>query len=168
MERLQRLIGDFSTLARMPKPKLSDVQVHQVLEDMAELFNSYRNIHIQLGDEGQHCFCDSDQLRQVLINLLDNAVGATTPEQEIRLYVTVTETEIEWHIEDDGEGIGEDAVSRLFEAYFSTKASGSGLGLAIAKRIVEDHGGELLLLSRAQPTHFCLRLPRYCQQMEAL
>jgi len=168
VERLQRLIADFSTLARMPQPKMRDVSVDGLLKEMGELFNGYRRIAVDAVDGGWSCHCDPDQVRQVLINLMDNALAATEgcEGKTVRMYSRVSEYDAEWHVEDDGQGIEEAAVAQLFDAYYSTKASGSGLGLAIAKRIAEDHGGELKLVSRANPTHFCLRLPRQHSEME--
>ncbi|MFQ5518562.1 MAG: ATP-binding protein, partial [Mariprofundus sp.] len=120
-------------------------------------------------DDASVCQCDPDQIRQVLINLMDNAVAATADKGgncALRLYARVDEAFAEWHVEDDGDGIEEDAASKLFEAYYSTKADGSGLGLAIAKRIAEDHGGELKIISTSAPTHFCLKLPRQMPNRE--
>jgi len=99
---------------------------------------------------------------------MDNAIAATGDGENraVRLYVLVTKEFVEWHVEDDGDGISEDAASKLFEAYYSTKVNGSGLGLAIAKRIAEDHDGELKLVSRTGPTHFCLKLPKHTPHKE--
>ena len=133
---------------------------------MRELFNPYSQIQVDQSEIEGVCQCDPDQVRQVLINLMDNAVSATETGGAVRLYAIVTEQHAEWHVEDDGVGIDETSAPQLFDAYFSTKASGSGLGLAIAKRIAEDHHGELTLLSPAGPTHFCLRLPKNAINME--
>ncbi|MDX8406749.1 MAG: ATP-binding protein, partial [Mariprofundaceae bacterium] len=103
----------------------------------------------------------------ILINLLDNAVAATEPGQQVRLYVRPAADFLEWHVEDDGAGIDAESAEQVFESYFSTKVSGSGLGLSIARRIAEDHGGELRLLCRQKPTRFCLRLPVLASNMEA-
>lgn len=166
VERLQRLIADFTTLARLPQPRMREVVVGSLLREMQELFNSYSRIDVHIDDETSLCWCDPDQVRQVLINLMDNALSSTESDERarIRLYAQITDDVAEWHVEDDGPGISEAAAPQLFDAYFSTKESGSGLGLAIAKRIAEDHGGEMLLISRAAPTHFCLRLPREPQE----
>ena len=168
-ERLQRLVSDFSSLARMPQPKLREVLVSTLLSDMHELFHGYSRISVMIK-EADHalCECDPDQVRQVLINLMDNAVAATGETCAIRLYAVINDDVAEWHVEDDGEGIDASAVAKLFEAYYSTKAEGSGLGLSIAKRIAEDHGGELKLISAAKPTHFCLRLPRHATEQEEI
>jgi len=168
VERLQRLIADFSTLARMPQPKIRNASVASLLREMDELFNSYSRLDVTPCDADWCCSCDPDQVRQVLINLMDNALAATegVSGKAVRLYARSSEQCIEWHVEDDGEGIGDVSAAQLFEAYYSTKSNGSGLGLAIAKRIAEDHGGRLTLVSPAKPTHFCLRLPRQVEEME--
>lgn len=169
VERLQRLIEDFSTLARMPQPKVRKTPVNALLQEMQELFNSYHRLEVTCCDTAWHCICDPDQVRQVLINLVDNALTVTEEQSDksVRVYASMSEKHVEWHVEDDGTGISEDAVPQLFEAYYSTKESGSGLGLAIAKRIAEDHGGTLSLVSPAAPTHFCLQLPREPEEVEA-
>jgi len=162
VDRLLRLITDFSTLARMPQPKIRSVPVNTLLQDMYELFHSYRQVSVEIETSNTTtCQCDPDQIRQVLINLMDNAISATGDDESrtVRMYAQGTDATVEWHVEDEGNGIDEDAASKLFEAYYSTKVNGSGLGLAIAKRIAEDHGGTLTLVSRSGPTHFCLRLP---------
>ncbi len=169
VDRLLRLITDFSTLARMPQPKIRTVPVNNLLQDMHELFHSYRRVSVDIEESNTAtCQCDPDQIRQVLINLMDNAIAATGEDESrsVRLYAQTTDTTVEWHTEDDGEGIHEDAALKLFEAYYSTKVNGSGLGLAIARRIAEDHGGTLKLISRAEPTHFCLKLPVHMPHKE--
>ena len=159
VERLQRLVGDFSTLARLPKPRLTEVKAEALLAEMRELYASYPRFQVKITEESFACLSDCDQVRQVLINLADNALAATDEsDAQIRLYAVDTEQTVEFHVEDDGKGIAEESQEHVFEPYFSTKEEGSGLGLAIAKRIAEEHEGDLLLISAAQPTHFCLRL----------
>jgi len=160
VERLQRLVGDFSTMARLPKPRLVPVEVQTLLLEMRELYASYPRFHVEAEAEGVSCLCDCDQVRQVLINLTDNALAATAASGAgVRMYIRTTACTVEFHIEDDGEGIDEEGSEHIFEPYFSTKEEGSGLGLAIAKRIAEEHEGELLLVSTSHPTHLCLQLP---------
>jgi len=166
VERLQRLIADFTTMARLPQPRLRSVQVAELLKEMQELFSPYRQVSVLQVKDALACDCDPDQVRQVLINLMDNGLAAAGQHGDVRLYTTATADAVEWHVEDNGGGISEESVAHLFEPYFSTKADGSGLGLSIAKRIAEDHGGNLLLISRTSPTHFCLRLPRGVPSME--
>ncbi|RMH61834.1 MAG: HAMP domain-containing protein [Zetaproteobacteria bacterium] len=164
--RLQRLIADFSSLARMPQPKIEQVRVADIMRDMRELFNAYPALSFVEPEASLTCYCDADQVRQVLINLLDNALAAIGDDGRVTLEVGKTDQWVEWHVLDDGPGVPEEIRQQVFEAYFSTKASGSGLGLAIARRIAEDHGGELCLISARNPTHFCLRLPRRSRRVE--
>lgn len=168
VERLQRLIADFSTLARMPQPKIRETSVNTLLQDMGELFHSYQRVCVDIVPGDGTCQCDPDQIKQVLINLMDNAIAATGDDKNctVRLYAQLDDAFVTWHVEDDGDGISEDTASKLFEAYYSTKVNGSGLGLAIARRIAEDHDGELKLVSRTEPTHFCLKLPRHMPHKE--
>jgi len=160
VERLQRLVSDFSTLARMPKPRLAIVDVDRLLMEMQDLYSSYTRLQVSLPTEAIHLECDIDQMRQILINLMDNALSATAKHQQnIHLYITMHDDHISFHLEDYGEGIDEQKEAHIFEPYYSTKSDGSGLGLAIAKRIVEEHHGTLTLVLHAQPTHFCMTLP---------
>ena len=161
VERLQRLISDFSTLARLPQPRLAEVSVLKLIEEMRDLYAPYARVDMQAPDATMRCFCDIDQIRQVLINLMDNALAATAKGGDVKLYATQTDAGIELHVEDGGDGIEGDAVEHIFEAYFSTKSDGSGLGLAIARRIALEHEGDLRICSAAKPTHFCLTLQRH-------
>jgi len=159
-ERLQRLISDFSTLARLPEPHCKVTDCNTLLEEMRDLYSAYPRVHFEPLEHSMHAICDADQVRQVLINLMENALAATAEQQEsIRFYLKHEAPFIAFHLEDDGEGILDEHQSHLFDAYYSTKAEGSGLGLSIAKRIAEEHDGDLVLLSAENPTHFCLYLP---------
>ncbi|MDX8395358.1 MAG: ATP-binding protein [Mariprofundaceae bacterium] len=167
VERLQRLISDFSTLARMPKPHLENIAVSKIVTDMHDLYAPYRRAKVEHLAGNIDCQCDPDQIRQILINLMDNAISATESEQKnVHLYSDIQDQWIELHVKDEGEGIPNEVRSHIFDAYYSTKDDGSGLGLAIAKRIADEHNGILQLLSSASPTHFCLRLPQQTSSME--
>jgi len=162
VDRLQRLIADFSTLARLPQPHCKPTPCHTFLHEIRDLYSAYQ--HVQVTElpadlQNMQCYCDADQIRQVLINLMENALAATQDKQaEVRFYLSHNDKQVEFHIEDDGEGISPDSQAQMFEAYYSTKSDGSGLGLSIAKRIADEHQGALSLVSNAQPTHFCLTL----------
>ncbi len=160
VERLQRLIVDFSTLARLPKPHCKQVKCATFVQELRDLYSAYSRVRVADMPPDLSCYCDADQVRQILINLMENALAATEGGQNhIRLYLSSDNTMVYFHIEDDGDGIPESVRPHLFEAYYSTKSTGSGLGLSIAKRIADEHGGDLLLLSNENPTHFCLALP---------
>jgi len=155
VERLQRLLADFSNLATLPKPKMSEVSIVSLLRELRELYSPYPNLTFEGMPKG-FVYCDADQIRQVLINLIDNALATNA---HVRVYVEVTAKDTRFYVQDEGSGIDENAKEHIFEPYFSTKAEGSGLGLAIAQRISEEHHGQLQLLSSSSPTRFCLWLP---------
>jgi signal transduction histidine kinase len=92
--------------------------------------------------------CDSEQLKQVLLNLLMNAVHATG-KGEVNLQAYTRDGAAFIVVRDEGAGIPKDQEDRIFEPFFTTKPNGSGLGLAIASKIVEQHGG--LLTARNAP-----------------
>ncbi|MDQ6990992.1 MAG: ATP-binding protein [Mariprofundaceae bacterium] len=164
-ERLQRLVSDFSTLSRLPEPHCKAVACHTLLEEMRDLYSAYPRVKIDTLASNIYAHCDADQVRQVLINLMENALAATSEQQQtIHLYIKQEGQSIAFHLDDNGEGISDIHQAHLFDAYYSTKAEGSGLGLSIAKRIADEHGGDLLLMSPANPTHFCLHLPTHPEQ----
>ncbi len=169
VERLQRLIADFSTLARLPKPHCKQVQCATFVQELRDLYSAYPRVRVADMRADLSCYCDADQVRQILINLMENALAATEDEQKhIRLYLTQDDDMVRFHIEDDADGIPESVCEHIFEAYYSTKSEGSGLGLSIAKRIADEHGGSLSLESSRNPTHFCLALPMQAPQENAM
>ena len=88
----------------------------------------------------------ADELREVLLNLLENARHAHATRVVARVERQLEKVAIV--VEDDGDGIGADVLSRVFEPHFSTRTSGSGLGLAISKRLVDSWGGAIHLAPR--------------------
>ncbi|MBN4060603.1 HAMP domain-containing protein [bacterium AH-315-I20] len=162
VERLQRLLADFSDLATLPKPNMEEVSIATLLQELRELYSPYHNLTFEGMPKGK-VYCDADQIRQVLINLIDNALAT---QAHVRVYVEITDEQTRFFVQDEGEGIDENAKEHIFEPYFSTKKDGSGLGLAIAQRITEEHHGQLQLLSASAPTRFCMWLPNVQQARE--
>ena len=159
VERLQRLISDFSTMARLPQPRIDRCDVRQLLTEMAQLYRPYPQMEVVVPEGEVVCMCDVDQIKQVLINLIDNALAASYENHPVRLFCDGDDHWLFFHVCNDGDGVDPSLREKLFEPYFSSKESGSGLGLAIARRIAEDHGGRLFIASLKDPTEFCLQLP---------
>ena len=103
---------------------------------------------------------DASQLRQVFVNLLDNATHAAGPEGWIRVEGAVEDGVIALAVEDSGKGVDESIRRRLFEPLVTTKQKGIGLGLALVKRIVERHRGTIAHEPRDHGARFVVRLPR--------
>lgn len=103
---------------------------------------------------------DASQLRQVFVNLIDNAVHAVGEQGQVWVLAGADKQHVEVAIEDSGKGIDPSIRARLFEPLVTTKAKGIGLGLALVKRIVERHGGTVRYDQREKGARFVVRLPR--------
>ena len=157
---LGRFLRAYAQLARLPKPQMRDVQIASLVHRVAELENRLP-VRINGGTDLQ-ITADPDQLEQLLINIIRNAVDAT---MEAGASGTVS---IDWQPVDgalqvtiDDEGPGLPDTSNLFVPFFTTKPAGSGIGLALSRQIAEAHHGTLTLENR-HDTRGCratLRLP---------
>jgi signal transduction histidine kinase len=103
---------------------------------------------------------DASQLRQVFVNLIDNAVHAAGEKGRVWVRAAADKQHVEVAVEDSGEGIDPAIRARLFEPLVTTKAKGIGLGLALVKRIVERHGGTISYAPGDKGARFVVRLPR--------
>jgi len=103
---------------------------------------------------------DPVQLRQVMVNLVENAVHAASPAGRVQVVGSTGEGQVTVTVEDSGQGVDESVRARLFEPLITTKAKGIGLGLALVKRIVERHGGTMgYQRSKLGGAAFSMRLP---------
>ena len=107
---------------------------------------------------------DHEQIRRVLINLIDNAIKAVEEKGEGEILVSTnllrTHGILEISVADTGVGVRENLRNRIFEPYFSTREDGSGLGLAITQRIVEEHGGTITHMeNHPSGSVFSVRIP---------
>jgi two-component system nitrogen regulation sensor histidine kinase NtrY len=155
---LSRFMSAYAQLARLPAPKFQVLDVSVLVRRVATL---ERRLGVTLVPGPELSIrADGDQLEQLLINLLRNAVDAAL---ETGGGVTIgwnkTSTELEIWIDDEGPGLAN--TTNLFVPFFTTKPEGSGIGLALSRQIAEAHGGTLLLENR-ETGHGCearLRLP---------
>jgi len=144
---LGRFMASYARLARLPPPELGPVEVGAWVRRAARL-ETRMPVEVEPGPEVT-IRADADQLDQVLINLLDNAVDAAAETGGgVRVRWRVTALYVEVMVEDDGPGISDTA--NLFVPFFTTKPDGSGIGLALSRQIAEAHEGSLTLQNRAQ------------------
>ncbi len=145
---LKNLVNEFSQFARLPQSRPVVGSMNKVAEEALGLFRQAHNnfiFDLDLDVTLPDFKFDPDQIRRVLVNLIDNAVSASQKEIQPKIKLQ-TRYENDLRIArliviDNGEGIPSQDRQRIFEPYYSTKESGTGLGLAIVKRIVEDHNG---------------------------
>ncbi|MBI5548737.1 MAG: HAMP domain-containing protein, partial [Deltaproteobacteria bacterium] len=165
VERLRRIVDEFSRFARLPTPELAGIELAELAAGVLSLYSSPPDgirVERELAT-GLSVRADRDQLTQVLINLLTNAEQAMPRGGRIVVRVLAAgATEVALEVEDEGPGVPEQDRCRIFEPYFTTKTGGTGLGLAIALRIAQEHGGRLEELGAAagRGARFRLSLPR--------
>jgi two-component system nitrogen regulation sensor histidine kinase NtrY len=165
VESLKGLVDEFSQFARMPSPRTVPTDLHELIEDALGLYNGiFTEVTIErrLSPEMPAVRIDPEQIRRVIINLVDNAIEAMERRGRIML-------ETQWDasnhlvrvvVADDGPGISPAEREKLFLPYYSTKRRGSGLGLAIVRRIIAEHGGNIDVGDNTpRGTRFTIELP---------
>ncbi len=147
---LKELVDAFQEYARMPVIDRRPTNLGRILREVSSLYEGVRDglvIEVDLPPDAITALVDPVQLRQALVNLLDNAVWAIPDEGTIVLRLVVAGSEAVIEVLDTGVGLPTEDTETLVEPFFSTKGRGSGMGLALVHRIVSDHGGALELSS---------------------
>jgi signal transduction histidine kinase len=105
-------------------------------------------------------YLDENQIKRVLINIIKNAIEATPAEGIISVSTIIENEWAKVDIADNGVGISDDEVDKLFDAFFTRKSTGSGLGLTISAQIINNHGGTIDVKKREpRGTIFSIKLP---------
>jgi signal transduction histidine kinase len=166
-ERLEKLVTDLLDFARAREPQISEFDLMNLLSDIKNMLQSKlesSKITLQMSATVHPLNLRSDPagLRQVLLNVLINAIDATPANGVVGLTTRIDESHksLLIHVDDSGAGLGRNNPAELFQPFVTTKARGTGLGLAISKRIVEKLGGSLNLENLAQGGARCsIELP---------
>lgn len=166
IDNLSHIATSFSTFAKMPETCVTEVDVAERLSTAVLLFrNEQGEVPIRyIGpDTGVTVLADKEQIQQVFINILKNAVQALTdsPVVDKNIIVILKDfdaSEVEISISDNGPGIAEEARKKIFVPNFTTKSTGTGLGLAISKNIVEACGGHITFETSEKGTTFLIYL----------
>ncbi len=160
-DRLIRLVNDLLTLSRADAQALA---LHRERFDLTDLARSCAdelaahalalNVSISVEGPSVHIHADADRIRQVLVNLLDNAIRYSPPGETVTVSVTPLPGSVAVSVQDHGPGIPPEEQARVFERFYRADKSrarkgegGAGLGLAIAQTLVEAHGGHITLES---------------------
>jgi signal transduction histidine kinase len=173
LNRLERIVKDFLLFARPSEPQFDVIPADRPLREVRDLLSAQftqANIQIALdGAAAAEIRVDPQQLKQVLINLAQNAADAIGSHGTITLGARLDHQllggrerdVVILEVADNGKGIPSEVEQRLFDPFFSTKETGTGLGLSIAARIVQEHGGALQYRTRINHgTTFGIILPR--------
>ena len=165
VEELKNLVNEFSNFARLPTAKLSPNDLNQVVKEALFLFQEgHRGLEFRFDKRGDLPLLelDREQIKRVLINLLDNAVAVVGDGGKIEISTEYDPSLRIVHLEvaDNGSGLSPEVRENIFEPYFSTKKEGTGLGLAIVSAIVSDHRGYIRVRTNEPTgTRFIIELP---------
>ncbi len=161
VEAMKRLVNEFRDYARLPTARLQPVSLLAVIQDTLSLYEhelQQGNVVLQFPEAPPLMQGDAEQLRQVIHNLLQNALDAAQMRHAstgvmacvvIRLDILDAPPMLRCDIDDNGLGFPEKILARAFEPYNTTKPKGTGLGLAVVQKIVHEHHGEIALLNKS-------------------
>ncbi|MEJ8826926.1 ATP-binding protein [Variovorax humicola] len=158
VDAMKRLVNEFRDYARLPAAELKPVDLNAIVVDVLSLYETEAAavpVHTELDLRCPPIRGDSQQLRQVIHNLLQNAQDATETAQGagsgeviVRTRVDDSGKRVRLTLQDSGHGFAENILKRAFEPYVTTKAKGTGLGLAVVKKIADEHGARIELSNR--------------------
>lgn len=146
---IKSLVDEFSNFARMPSIQLQSSDIHEILEQTVILFKGiFTKVEFDVSlspDVPSPIQIDSEQMKRVFINLLDNAVEAMDKKGKIKIQTSFDKVNqrVRIEISDSGPGIPINEKDKLFLPHFSTKKKGTGLGLAIVHQVISEHSGTI-------------------------
>jgi PAS domain S-box-containing protein len=170
VKRLERIVNEILEFVRPVMPRYENANLNEVIEETfnmmaGEIDESRIVISKDYQDDLSLVWMDPDQIRQVLLNLLQNAIHAI---EETGMLSVITEGDtrnVRVHISDTGHGIPAENREKLFTAFFTTKSTGSGLGLTVSNQIIKNHGGSIEVeSSRGEGSTFVITLPVQSQE----
>ena len=166
VERLDGIITHFLKAIRPQKLELNELDLLGLVEDVlrvqeAELSNRKLEVKVEVSDDLPIILGDRDQIKQAFFNLVKNAMEAMQPSGSLRILARCDDDFVYLQFVDDGSGISEEDLSKVFQAYYTTKEEGHGLGMMIVERIMREHGGHINIESRKEAgTAITLQFPQ--------
>jgi signal transduction histidine kinase len=171
-EGLIKFVSDFRNLTHIQFPKKEDILLADLLRPILNLLKfdfKANKIEVELNIEPENLTLSADkqQIEQVLINLIKNAIHAMDENEEMNKSSKMTicgclneHERVLIKIQDNGSGIDEEAVKKIFIPFYTTKKSGSGIGLSLSKQIMRKHNGNLSVTSTLdEGSEFILSFP---------
>ncbi|MBK1619399.1 two-component sensor histidine kinase [Lamprobacter modestohalophilus] len=166
VEAMKAMVNDFASYARTPEMQQEPFLLDKLVNEVMELYRAgpvSMSRQLEAGDAMIRG--DSKRLRQVIHNLVKNAIEALEERENPRILVATRRVDeedtpsVELRVEDNGNGIDPNFIGRLFDPYVTSKAKGTGLGLSIVKKIIEEHGGIIRADNIESGARFTARLP---------
>ncbi len=167
VERITRVMNQLLSFARRKPPERGPLVLQQVIDNNLEMFQerlARNRVHVErLVDPGcPKVLADADQMSQVVINLVMNAIHAMPDGGTLRVGLEADKEMVKLTVGDTGHGIPQEAIKKIFEPFFTTKefGKGTGLGLTVVKGIIEEHHGTIAVESEeSKGTTFTIQLP---------
>ena len=166
VERLDGIITHFLKAIRPQKLELNELDLLGLVEDVlrvqeVELSNRKLEVKVEVNDDLPIILGDRDQIKQAFFNLIKNAMEAMQPSGSLRILARCDDDYVYLQFVDNGSGISEEDLSKVFQAYYTTKEEGHGLGMMIVERIMREHGGHINIESRKEAgTAITLQFPQ--------
>ena len=144
---LKVMVNEFAEYARPTKIQKDKIRIDNLVDEVIELYEINKIISIKKDKNIPMIYADQNKLRQVIINLIENSQDALKDikNPEIKISIKKNVNEVELIVEDNGIGIPDEIIGRIFEPYVTSKKSGTGLGLAIVHKIIEEHDGKIII-----------------------
>lgn len=167
-QQLNTFLNAYHRLTHLPDPVKTKVEIGTLFDKLARLLSSEqgsKNIHY-ISPDNVEALLDQNLITLALINLIRNAQHATAnnPELQIRVEAGREANSLFIQVTDNGEGIPQDRLEDIFIPFYSTKKEGSGIGLPLSRRIMQLHGGELIVNSEpGEETVFRMMFPEHCE-----
>lgn len=166
IEKMETITSELLFIAKPLTDHRKIESVNKMIEDVVVLLQPQAKIsNIEIifkPNTNEHIFCDRSQIKQVLINLVKNAIEAMGQEGTIQIMVQLGKTHLKINVIDEGFGVPEEIIHKLGEPFFTTKQSGTGLGIMITKKILEQHQATLKIMRNASKgSTFQITFPRY-------
>ncbi|MBN1879766.1 HAMP domain-containing protein [bacterium] len=164
VQSLEHISSEFSRFARFPKPVFRIADIRDLIHDIGMLYPAPPdgiNLKLEMSSDELLCRFDHDQMKRVIINLVQNAFHAMGTGGDLTVRAFGDDRWIILEVKDTGHGMDRDTLLHLFEPYFSTKREGTGLGLVITRAVIEAHDGDIQVSSTpGTGTCFTIRLTR--------
>ncbi|MCX7677648.1 MAG: ATP-binding protein [Spirochaetes bacterium] len=165
VDSLMEIISEFSRFARLPEAKLELGNLNAKIVNCVEFFKGHEqiNFHLSLDENLPPLYFDKILIRQVMVNLIQNAIDSLNGKGNVWIstYFDREKNAARISIKDDGVGIKEEDIPKIFEPNFSLKEHGSGLGLAIVEKIIFEHKGRIKCHSKlGEGAEFIIEFPR--------
>lgn len=166
IDTLTSIANEFSNFAKMPKSNIENTDLLSILTTTIDLFKDNNKVDITFNSAipKAHIRGDQKQLIRVFNNLIKNAIQAIPDDRKgvININLNTNDNFFLIEIEDNGSGISEELIDKIFVPNFTTKSTGTGLGLAMVKQIIEIHNGNIKFETiKEQGTTFFIELPKY-------